>query len=441
MAPALKQLAGLRDRLTADAGRTRRPGDRRIGRWLWIAGGVALLAVIVDQPLLLGLALLLALVTGSAWLWQRFGLSALHYERTLSTHHASFGEAVELEITVENRKPLPLVWLDVQDQFPDALPVTGITLESALIPKRAMFRTVFDVRPYERVRRHYTVTAAARGWYRFGPVLLQTGDPLGLVKTTEEFAGSVELIVYPEVRPLASFGLPAELPLGEQKPRRPLIEDPFTVDGIRPYVAGDHPRQINWRASARTGDLQSKRYEKRTTPNVQIMLDANTFEHFWEGQDTTLLERAISLAASVAAQALDRGYQVGLAANAPIAGAGAHLRVGGGAGRGQLARILDGLARLVGGTGSRVERLIMEEIRSLPWGASLVVVTPNVTEGLQLALLAISKRGVRPVLLACGRQPPVLADGLRGRVHAYHVPLPLTGEEGSGAFEPAAIAG
>jgi uncharacterized protein (DUF58 family) len=319
--------------------------------------------------------------------------------------------------------------------------VKGLKLESALIPRRAIFRTVFDIRPYERVRRHYTIGAAARGWYQFGPVILQTGDPLGLVKTSEEVKGVVELIVHPEVRPLASFGLPAELPLGESKPHRPLIEDPFTVDGIRPYAAGDTPRQLNWRASARTGELQSKRYEKRTSPSLQIMLDANTFERFWEGQDTALLERAISLAASVANHALDRGYQVGLAANAPPAGSGANLRVGSSSNRGQLARILDGLARLVGGTGSRIERVIADETRTLPWGASVVVVTPHVTEGLQLAMLALSKRGVRPVLLSCGKTIPALADGLKGRVQAYHVAPEASGEEGSRAFEPVAIAG
>jgi uncharacterized protein (DUF58 family) len=417
----------------------KRAGDRRITRWLWIALGVALLALVVDQPLLLGLAILLSLVAASAWLWQRFGLAAFHYERTLSVTHANFGESVDLDITVENRKPLPLVWLDVQDQFPEALPVVGVTLDSSQVPLRATFRTVFDVRPYERVRRHYTVIAAARGWYRFGPVLLQTGDPLGLVRTSEELPQTVELIVHPEVRPLTAFGLPAELPLGDSKPRRPLIEDPFTVDGIRPYAAGDLPRQINWRASARTGDLQSKRYEKRTSPSLQIMLDANTFEHFWEGQDTARLERAISLAASVASDALARGYQVGFVANAPIAGSGVNLRVGSSANRGQLARILDGLARLVGGTGTRIERVIADETRTLPWGASVVVITANVTEGLQLGLLGLTKRGVRPVLLVCQPTTPELAPGLQARVMAYHVPIDTAGEEANRAFEPVTL--
>jgi uncharacterized protein (DUF58 family) len=382
---------------------------------------VALLALLIDQPLLLGLAILLALAAGSAWLWWKYGLSAVRYQRRLAVTHASFGDEVELELTVENAKPLPLVWLDVQDQFPEILPVRGVTLDPSTVPKRAIFRTVFNVRPYERVRRHYSITAAARGWYRFGPALVQTGDPLGLITTSEEIPGTAELIVYPEVRPLAGFGLPAELPLGDAKPRRPLIEDPFTVEGTRPYEAGDHPRQINWRASARTGALQSKRYERRTTPSVQVMLDANTFEHFWEGYNPVLLERVISLTASVANDALDRGYQVGLTANAPPAGQKHHLRIGASASRGQLARILDGLARLVGGTGARIERLIAEDARTLSFGTTVVVVTANVTEGLQLALLALSRRGARPVLIACGDRPE-LADGLQGRIATYHVP-------------------
>jgi uncharacterized protein (DUF58 family) len=435
------RLARLPSRGTGGApGRPKRPGDRRVGRWLWIAAGVALLALLIEQPLLLGLALLLALAAGSAWLWWRFGLRAVRYERRLAVTHASFGDEVELELTVENAKPLPLVWLDVQDQFPDALPVRGVTLDPSTMPKRATFRTVFNVRPYERVRRHYHVTAAARGWYRFGPALLQTGDPLGLITTSEEITGATELIVYPQVRPLAAFGLPAELPLGDAKPRRPLIEDPFTVEGTRPYAAGDHPRQINWRASARIGSLQSKRYERRTTPSVQIMLDANTFEHFWEGFNPVLLEQVISLAASLAHDALERGYQVGLAANAPPVGQAHNLRIGASASRGQLARMLDGLARLVGGTGTRIERVLAEDARSLPWGTTVVVVTSNVTDGLQLGLLALSRRGARPVLIACG-DTPVLANGLLGRIAAYHVPADNAGKERADGFEPVAITG
>ncbi|MEZ4623599.1 MAG: hypothetical protein R2843_02055 [Thermomicrobiales bacterium] len=75
------------------------------------------------------------------------GLAAFRYERRLSVTHANFGDEGRTQLTVENRKPLPLVWLDVQDQFPDALPVKGVELEASLAPKRAIFHTVFDVRP------------------------------------------------------------------------------------------------------------------------------------------------------------------------------------------------------------------------------------------------------------------------------------------------------
>jgi hypothetical protein len=102
--------------------------------------------------------------------------------------------------------------------------------------------------------------------------------------------------------------------------------------------------------------------------------------------------------------------------------------------------MLDGLARLVGGTGTRIERVLAEDARSLPWGTTVVVVTSNVTDGLQLGLLALSRRGARPVLIACG-DTPVLANGLLGRIAAYHVPADNAGKERADGFEPVAITG
>ena len=47
-----------------------------------------------------------------------------------------------MRLAREMDKPLPLVWLDVQDQFPAVLPVRGVTLDPSTMPMRATFRTV-----------------------------------------------------------------------------------------------------------------------------------------------------------------------------------------------------------------------------------------------------------------------------------------------------------
>ncbi|MGH2551439.1 MAG: DUF58 domain-containing protein, partial [Thermomicrobiales bacterium] len=240
---------------------------------------------------------------------------------------------------------------------------------------------------------------------------------------------SAELIVYPEIRPLADFRLPSDLPIGSATPIRPLFDDPFVVEGIRPYQAGDHPRQLNWRASARTGTLQSKRYERTASPAIIVALDANTFEHFWEGFNTELLELTVSVAASIAADALERGRQVGLISNALPQGSASHTRVAPGASRAQLPRLLEAMAMLVGGTGVRIEQVLSEEARRLPWGSTFIVVTTRVTDPLQSTLLALARRGLRPVLIVCGeREDEVQALG--GKVSVYRVNSPGEGRDG-----------
>jgi uncharacterized protein (DUF58 family) len=165
-----------------------------------------------------------------------------------------------------------------------------------------------------------------------------------------------------------------------------------------------------------------------------IALDANTFEHFWEGSDSELLELSISLAASIGADALDRGLQVGLMSNALLQGSAQHTRVPPGASRGQLPRLLEALAMLVGGTGVRIEQLLNAEARRLPWGSTFVVITTRVTEPMQATLLALARRGMRPVVIVCGDRDDDRSQ-LQGRIDVYRVdrgveeegyaPLPL----------------
>ena len=158
---------------------------RALKWWAGTAIGVALLALLIDQPLLLVLALLLGLAAASAWCWWRFGLSEVSFERHLSAERAAFGEEIEIELAIENAKPLPLVWLDVQDEFPEELPVLGATIEPNEKSRRVTFHTVFSAGPYERVRRRYRISCAKRGLFSFGPATLQTGDPFGFSRRAD----------------------------------------------------------------------------------------------------------------------------------------------------------------------------------------------------------------------------------------------------------------
>lgn len=394
-------------------------------RWLIVAAFFAGLAAIVRQPLLVVLALILALIGLGIRFWWRACFAGVSYRRRLSATRAFWGESVELELVAENAKPLPLLRLDVVEELSHNVHIPGAALYPAGPPSRTL-PVFFSLGLYERVHQRYTVQTRVRGRHRFGPATLTTSDPFGLVSKRMDVPGTSEFIVYPRMVPVTNLTVPARQPLGDDKPAQPLVEDPLRIAGVRPYVAGDSPRRIHWRATARTGTLQTRVYEPSATPSVALFLDTNTFAYLWEGQNTALLELAITLTASLARDLIERRNAVGLFANAPVLGGARSARVQPGRNPAQLTRLLEVLALLSPAFGQRIEEMIAAELPRLAWGTTIVVVTCRVSAELQRALLRLARvaGGQRFVLLAVGERPE-LAPELRRRVSIHH----LSGDE------------
>ena len=78
---------------------------------------------------------------------------------------------------------------------------------------------------------------------------------------------------------------------------------------------GDPLKRVDWNATARVGRLQSKLYEPSRTQATVIALNITTMERTWQGFDPVLLERGVSIAASLAQQVFDSGSALGLIAN------------------------------------------------------------------------------------------------------------------------------
>lgn len=163
------------------------------------------------------------------------------------------------------------------------------------------------------------------------------------------------------------------------------------MSGVRPYVPGDSPRRIHWRASARTGELQTRIFEPSASPVAAIFLDTITFSHLWEGQNSSRLELLVVVAASMSRQLLDGRHQVGLYANAPVPAISRNIRISPGRRPGQLTRILESLSQLSPMYGDSIGRMISEEIVRLPWGASVVLITSQLGPDLQRALLRTAR--------------------------------------------------
>ena len=172
-----------------------------------------------------------------------------------------------------------------------------------------------------------------------------------------------------------------------------MFPDPIRVIGVRDYIPGDSLKQLDWKATARAGRLQSRLYEPSRTQALVIALDVMTLEHTWEGTDPVLLERAVTVAASIARAAFEARSAIGLLTNGALPQADRPIRLGAGRRPDQLARVLEALA---GANPFAMASLAAELERrgeALPLGASLVVVAALMPPDLAGALRRLRRDG------------------------------------------------
>lgn len=401
--------------------------DINIRAWLSIAAVLLGIAAILRQPILGLVAIGIALVGLVLRLWWDHALDKLTYRRNFSSKRAFYGDTVTVELSAENAKPMPLSRLDVTEQVSPNMRITGHELARSAETNNMLFATLFSLGMYERVNHRYTIECGRRGWHRFGPVQITASDPFGMASRQTRIDMVDGVLVYPRVVPITELVVPARQPLGDMKPSTPLVEDPMRMSGVRPYVPGDSPKRIHWRATARTGTMQTRVFEPSASPVAAIFLDTITFSHLWEGQNSDLLELSVMVAASMASQMIQGKHQVGMYANAPMPNRARTVRISPGRRPGHLMHILEDLARLAPAFGDRIERMVSEEISRLPWGASIVIISSRLTPELQRTLLRLTRSGgaQRFVFIAIGDIPELVPE-FRKRVAVYHLGMEET---------------
>ena len=150
-----------------------------------------------------------------------------------------------------------------------------------------------------------------RGLHALNRYQLITSFPFGFVRRALTARQKDELLIYPppaEVnRKLLAICRSADNS-GEVSRPRPGGADEFY--GVKEYRAGDNPRWIYWRRSARAGTLVSREMTRVSPPRILLLVDTLMRQRTLEEHE--LVERSIAMAASLAAAALDQGLSVGL---------------------------------------------------------------------------------------------------------------------------------
>jgi uncharacterized protein (DUF58 family) len=257
------------------------------------------------------------------------------------------------------------------------------------------------LRWFHRVKRSLSLTLGDRGFYNIGPARISSGDFFGLAETTRENVKVDNLIVYPE---MIDFRLPVlrtDHPQGELRSPLRIFEDPTLPYGIRDFHPMDDFRSIHWPATARSGSLQVKVYQPVTARIMMLCLNVSTTEYAWEGYNATLLEHLVKMSTTILYQAYQGGFSVGLISNGGTA-SGQPFHLAPGRSTRHLIRMLELLAAIQPLTVSRFETYMTRQLNSIPYGASLVLLTSTFSRELANALWRIRRYRKQMTILMVG---------------------------------------
>ena len=361
--------------------------------WLLGSGFIVGVGMLAESTVMIALGVLLFSTGAFARLWSRLSLAEVTYTRELSMRRAFVGETVDVRTRLMNAKLLPVPWIELREQVPRDLPLTGARVRPSGIPRVSMIQRSTSLSGNEALDWQFTVAPAERGYYRLGPARLRSGDLFGFFDREEQLPHEDALLVYPQTFELPDLGLDSERPFGDRRGGSRLFEDPSRVVGVRDYLPGDPLKRVDWNATARVGRLQSRLYEPSRSLATVVALNVTTMEHSWEGYIPLLLERNVSIAASIARFVAEKGEAVGLVANGAFPDSDRPIRIGAGNRPDQLVHILEALAIIAPYTTSTLAGELESRQHPLPVGANVVVVAALMPRDLVATLNRLRSEG------------------------------------------------
>jgi len=225
--------------------------------------------------------------------------------------------------TIENtRKHFPVYSIRVVELFPAG---QLVDLPRVYIPY---------IKPGRSCSFQILVTPSRRGQVTCLGTRLASKYPFGLLTRFRTVIDKRVVTVYPPLGNLTAHVLPANLQsdyqLGLTQPRYRGTSDEFYA--LREYRAGDNPRLIHWKRSARMRRLVVREMSQYSPNRMTVVLD--TFLPEQNLMSGHLFELMVSFTSTLLCLSLERGYRAGLVCSGvpplmvpPLAGREAQHRI------------------------------------------------------------------------------------------------------------------
>ncbi len=260
---------------------------------------------------------LLILLLGFAEFTGRRGFDKLTIWRESDKQAVSEGEEFKISINIENNKWLPISFLLLKEKVPGNI---EFSLDESF-DRYVEFNyhvTRYNINWFERIRRGYVYKAHKRGTYLLKEIEVSIGDIFGFFSKDIMLEDYLELLVYPKLVDLRKIQFSTTSLYGDNIIRRWIYKDPLYIKGIREYSIEDRMKDIHWKSSLKMNKLMVKDYDYTSEMELIIIVDVQCGDPYWQSIIPKDIERAISVGASFAKQALQEGIPAGMITNAQV---------------------------------------------------------------------------------------------------------------------------
>jgi len=266
-------------------------------------GGIVVLFImsyffpsIIILPKLLFFGLLAVTITDGILLFShKKGLKGKRF----TPEKLSNGDENEIRVFLENFYPFDIS-LKIIDELPHQFQLRDQSFKLHL--KSGSKRSV-----------NYNLRPVKRGKYSFGSLNVFTSSKIGLIARRFKFSQDKVVPVYPSFIQMRKYELIAIsnnlTEIGIKKIRR--IGHNMEFEQIKEYVVGDDFRTINWKATARRGELMVNNYQDEKSQQVYSVIDkSRAMQMPFNGM--SLLDYAINASLVISNIAIKKDDKAGL---------------------------------------------------------------------------------------------------------------------------------
>jgi uncharacterized protein (DUF58 family) len=282
---------------------------------------ITVAASVLHQTLIAGFCLFVFLICGLSRLWGVFSIRKVSVGIDTDSPSMFAGDEAEIRFSIENKKLLPLIWLELLLPMPRrACIMPESNFEETAVPvqeeehwdgHKALKKRFSFIMGMDCLKWRDRWTAVRRGVYHLDRLVLRSGDGFGLTQA-QTVATPAEMpifVIYPQVRQVDITPF-LSMQWDRTDGDRGFMDDLTVMRGMRRYEAGDPWKRINWRMAARQQELNINLYETITPKAIHFIVDGESFSAFPE--DDSEFEDALSLLASLLLRLTDARVLCGL---------------------------------------------------------------------------------------------------------------------------------